>query len=213
MKRTRFSPMILGLLTSGAMIGVFNVDRLQMLNAATDPHHPSPGGPAMQRPMMLHSDRHYLEMLIYHHQTAIEMAKLAPGRAKHSEIETLAASILQDQTRELTQMQTWYKTWYNTEVPTPPVGMMGMHRTGGMMGMNQGRMGMERWVDVLKTASDFDREFIYKMIPHHQREVHMAQMMLQQTTHPELKTMAEAMIKSHTAEIAKMQQWNQMWYQ
>ncbi len=212
MKSTRFFPIFMGLLTSGAMIGIFNFDRLQILNAAPDPHHPALSGPMMQRPMMLQSDRHHLEMLIYHHQNAIEMAKLAPGRAKHPEIETLAASILQDQTRELAQMQTWYKTWYNTEVPTPPVGMMGMNRNGGMMGMNQGRMGMDRGVEVLKVASDFDREFIYKMIPHHQREAHMAQRILQYTTHPELKTMAEAMIKSHMAEIAKMQKWNQMWY-
>jgi uncharacterized protein (DUF305 family) len=64
----------------------------------------------------------------------------------------------------------------------------------------------------LKQSDDFDREFIRQMIPHHQMAVHMAQMLLKHTTRPEMNDLANSIIKSQTAEIAQMQEWNQTWY-
>ena len=59
----------------------------------------------MQKPMTDMHDRHFIEMMIPHHENAIAMAKLAPGRAKHPEIESLATSIIKDQTSEINQMR------------------------------------------------------------------------------------------------------------
>ena len=57
-------------------------------------------------------DRHFIEQMIPHHEGAIEMAKLAQERTKRPEILTLAKAIIQSQSQEITQMQTWYKNWY-----------------------------------------------------------------------------------------------------
>jgi len=64
----------------------------------------------------------------------------------------------------------------------------------------------------LKNASDFDKEFIHQMIPHHLMAVHMAQMVLNQKTRPEIRTLAQSIIKSQMAEIKQMQQWQQVWF-
>jgi len=99
-------------------------------------------------------------------------------------------------------------------------GMMGNGQ--GMMGNGQGMMGngqgmmtqngmMHTDIVALKNASDFDKEFIRQMIPHHQMAVRMAQMVLNQKTRPEIHTLAQSIIKSQTTEINQMQQWQQAW--
>lgn len=212
----------LGLLTAGALSSTATEGtQAQSPRAQQDPHHPSAQAtPARQGMMMQQVDRHFIEMMIPHHQDAVEMAKLALSRAKRPEIEKLASTIIKDQNREIEQMQTWYKQWYGTEVPAAPMAGMGMMGRGqGMMGRGQGMMGMsmrpgmEMHLDTLKDASDFDRAFIREMIPHHQMAVMMSRMVVNNGTQPELRNLAQSIIKTQTAEIEQMLQWYRTWYQ
>jgi uncharacterized protein (DUF305 family) len=207
----------IGLLASSAIAGLFSLDRGQSLNAAPKPQLSVAEPASTPAAMMQMHDRHFIEMMIPHHEGAIAMAQLAPTRSQHPEMEQLAASMIKAQTSEINQMRTWYKTWYKTDVPVMPTGkgMMGHH--AGMMGMHQqgmGMTGMSMAVDLeaLKQSDDFDREFIRQMIPHHQMAVQMAQMLLKHTNRPEMQDLARSIIKSQTAEIAQMQEWNQTWY-
>lgn len=171
------------------------------------------------------TDQHFIVMMIPHHEDAVAMADLALNRAQHLELKTLAQSIKTTQTREIQNMQAWYKQWYQTEVPEWQPGM-GMNRnwnqsaqqpgtpswrTGMGMG-HRGMMGMGTNLATLQDAKDFDRVFIQEMIPHHQMAVMMAQMVLTNSQHPEIRTLAESIIKTQTAEINQMQQWYQAWY-
>ncbi|MCM0590252.1 MAG: DUF305 domain-containing protein [Gloeotrichia echinulata IR180] len=160
-------------------------------------------------------DKHFIEMMIPHHQLAVEMADLALQKAKHPEIKKLAAAIKTDQTKEIEQMKAWYQQWYGAEVPAHGMTGMGMHHGSGQgmptMPMHSGMMGMDMSLESLKNASDFDKEFIRQMIPHHQSAVMMAQMVLNSANHPQIHNLAQAMIKSQTAEIQQMQQWDQAW--
>ncbi len=56
-------------------------------------------------------DKAFLEMMITHHQGAIDMANLAPTRAKHEEIKTLSQEIIKAQNKEITDMQQWQMDW------------------------------------------------------------------------------------------------------
>lgn len=209
----------LGLLTSSALAGLLMTNRTQA--QSTNPnhnlHHPGTKAPPPQRGMMTRPDQYFIEMMIPHHQDAVEMAKLALTRAKRPEIKKLAEAIKGDQTREIQQMRGWYKAWYGKDVPQVPMGtgMMG-NRQGMGQGMGQGMMTqngmMHTDLVALKNASDFDKEFIRQMIPHHQMAVHMAQMVLNQKTRPEIRTLAQSIIKSQTVEISQMQQWQQAWF-
>lgn len=155
-------------------------------------------------------DRHYIEMMIPHHQAAIAMADLALNRAEHPELKQLAATIKQTQTAEIAQMRQWYQAWYGTDVPTVS---MGSTMGGGMMGggmMGGGMMGGDP--APLAGAQPFDRAFIEQMVPHHQMAVTMSQMMLPGVTHPELRGLLRSIVTGQTAEIDQMQQWYQTWY-
>jgi uncharacterized protein (DUF305 family) len=133
------------------------------------------------------------------------MAELALSRAKHPEIKQLAQAIKTDQNREIEQMRKWYQAWYGINVPTVSMTNMGMS-------MHSNMRGMEADLVALKNASDFDQEFITQMIPHHQMAVMMAQMVRDSAIHPEIRTLAESIIKTQTSEIAQMRQWYQTWY-
>ena len=53
---------------------------------------------------------------------------------------------------------------------------------------------------------DADRTFIQEMIPHHQSAVSMATMAWGHAEHPEIKTLAEAIVSSQNQEIEQMAQ-------
>ncbi|HEY9833157.1 MAG TPA: DUF305 domain-containing protein [Stenomitos sp.] len=184
--------------------------------------------------MMGQPDQHFIVMMIPHHEGAVAMADLALSRAKHPEIKKLAAAIKTTQTQEIQEMRTWYRQWYGTDVPTwqPGMGMgMGRNRNNRFvqpqanntrpvrgLGMGMGRMGcrgmggMGTDLSALENATDFDREFIEQMIPHHQMAVMMATRLLSPSQRPELRNLAQSMITSQTAEIEQMEQWYQSWY-
>ncbi|MDM9380214.1 DUF305 domain-containing protein [Chlorogloeopsis sp. ULAP01] len=202
---------LIGLLSSSTLVEllIINNTQAQSPNSQHNTHHPSTQTTLRQRGMMMGAvDQHFIEMMIPHHQQAVEMANLALTRAKHLETKKLAQAIKTEQAREIQQMRTWYKAWYGKEVPATSMSGMGMK-----MPMHHDMRGMDVDLEALKNAPDFDREFISQMIPHHQMAVMMAQMMIKSGTRPELRNLAQSMIKTQTAEIAQMRQWYQAWYQ
>ncbi len=155
-------------------------------------------------------DAHFIEQMIPHHEDAITMANLALERAEHDEIKTLSQNIMTSQSSEIDKMKEWYKNWYGKEVPADEV----YERSRGMMkggGMHMGRMGDESDIDDLKNAENFDKVFIEEMIPHHQMAVMMASMLKNGTDRPEMKQLADDIIKAQTEEIEAMRNWYKDW--
>lgn len=56
-------------------------------------------------------DKAFIEMMIAHHEGAIDMAKLTFDQAKHDEIKKLGEDIISAQTEEIKQMQQWQTDW------------------------------------------------------------------------------------------------------
>ena len=174
-----------------------------------------------QQGMMMHgmmmageqTDRHFIEMMIPHHEGAVQMADLALKLSKRPEIRKLAESIKNDQTREIGQMKSWYKQWYGTEVPTAM-----NHRS--MMGMKtpmvtKRPMGMQNMMAVdlktLETAPDFDKAFMAEMIPHHKMALMMSSMIVD-SDRADMRSLSNAIVQSQSKEIEQMRQWYQTWY-
>jgi uncharacterized protein (DUF305 family) len=57
-------------------------------------------------------DKAFIDAMIPHHQSAIEMAQVAIRESDNPEIRTLAEDIVEAQTREIAQMQGWRQQWY-----------------------------------------------------------------------------------------------------
>lgn len=60
-------------------------------------------------------DQMFLELMIPHHQGAIEMAMAAKASAKHPELKRMADDIIAAQEAEIAQMRTWQRAWGYTE--------------------------------------------------------------------------------------------------
>ncbi len=56
-------------------------------------------------------DKAFIEMMIDHHQGAIDMARLSAARAKHQEIKQLSKDIIVAQEKEIANMKQWQKDW------------------------------------------------------------------------------------------------------
>ena len=155
-------------------------------------------------------DKHFIEQMIPHHEGAIDMSKLALQKAKHAEVKILAEAIIGAQTKEIGDMKDWYKSWFNKDVENQDIYAYGMV-SGGMMSRGGMHMGGKEDMTALENATDFDKAFIEKMIPHHQLAIMMAQMLKSGTNRPEMLTLANNIIESQSKEIEQMREWYKEW--
>lgn len=58
-------------------------------------------------------DLRFLDMMIIHHQGAVDMAKDVLKKSKRKELKQMANNIISSQTKEIEQMKAWKKQWYN----------------------------------------------------------------------------------------------------
>lgn len=56
-------------------------------------------------------DKAFIELMIPHHQGAVEMALLAREHAGHQELKDLAEAIIVAQNSEIAEMHAWYTAW------------------------------------------------------------------------------------------------------
>ena len=59
----------------------------------------------------LEFDKKFLELMIEHHQQAVDMSKYADVNASRQEIRDLAKGVIAAQEEEITQMKQWQKDW------------------------------------------------------------------------------------------------------
>jgi len=158
-------------------------------------------------------DRAFAAEMVPHHESAIDMAKLAQARAQHEQIKTLSNNIIRSQSAEIKQLQDG-----NDRVGSSSEAMQqdsGMHRGAGgseTLGLSAQQMGMDHDLARLRSAQPFDREFIDMMVPHHQGAIRMARVELAKGQDPQLKTLARQIISAQTQEIEQMNVWRKDWY-
>jgi uncharacterized protein (DUF305 family) len=59
-------------------------------------------------------DKAFIDAMIPHHQSAIEMAQVALKKSENPRIKELAENIVNAQKREIEQMKQWRKEWYSS---------------------------------------------------------------------------------------------------
>jgi uncharacterized protein (DUF305 family) len=157
-------------------------------------------------------DQMFIDMMVPHHQGAVEMAQIALERAEHPEIQQLAEAVIKAQEAEIEQMRQWRQEWYGSS-QTPSMSEMPALHAMPEMGEAGHAMDMADEVERLRNAPEpFDQAFIEAMIPHHQSAIDAGRLAEQQATRPEIKELAQAIIEDQQREIDQMNQWLQDWY-
>lgn len=137
------------------------------------------------------SDIMFAQMMIPHHQQAVEMGILAVSRASNPEVKALAAQIKNEQAPEITQMKGWLRD----------------SNAGLDMGheMAMGGMLSDTEFEALKASKGaaFDKLYLERMIGHHEGAIQMANMVLD-SKNAEVKALGEAIVDSQTKQITYM---------
>ena len=58
-------------------------------------------------------DKAFIEAMIPHHQLAVMMAQMLRSGTNRPEMLSLANNIIESQSKEIREMQSWYESWYN----------------------------------------------------------------------------------------------------
>lgn len=145
------------------------------------------------------ADVMFAQMMIPHHEQAVEMADLAATRVKNPELKQLATRIKAAQAPEITTMAAWLTAGGK---PTEAPGGHEMHGTDAMPGMVS-----DKDMAALKAASgdDFDRMFARLMIAHHNGAIQMARTAQSDGSNPEVKNLAATIEQTQAAEVQTLQ--------
>ncbi|MFF1510943.1 DUF305 domain-containing protein [Streptomyces sp. NPDC058326] len=142
------------------------------------------------------ADVMFAQMMIPHHEQALEMAKLAEGRAQDPEVKKLVTAIAQAQDPEIQKMKAWLKGWGKPESAG--------HGSGGGHGM-AGMMSEQDMKDLAAvTGKDFDRKFAELMIAHHNGAVDMAKDEQKNGSNATAKALADDVVRTQSAEVAAL---------
>lgn len=144
------------------------------------------------------TDIMFAQMMIPHHQQAVDMSTLAETRTTNPELLALAKQIKEAQAPEIQQMEAWLEKSGSSSHMGHSMDDMGMGM-GGMMSAEQ--------MTALENASgaEFDKLYLEGMIAHHEGAIDMAQMIIG-SSNAEAKTLGENIVKSQSAEIKQMKQ-------
>ena len=141
------------------------------------------------------ADIMFLQMMIPHHQQAVDISNLALTKSKDSELLALATAIRDGQADEIIQMKKWLKdAGYN-----PGMGHSMGHSMGGMLD--------EQELADLKSATgaNFDRLWLEGMTGHHDGALHMVQM-IEDADNPIIKKFGQDIVSLQTAQINQMKE-------
>lgn len=146
-------------------------------------------------------DVSFAQGMIPHHRQALEMARLADGRAASGAVKDLAARIEKAQDPEIRVMTGWLKAW-GEDVPEAGGGMD--HSASGHSGM-PGMMDDADMAALEKSSGKaFDTKFLTLMVEHHEGAVEMATTEKSKGRHGPAKAMADDIVTAQNAEIGEM---------
>lgn len=137
----------------------------------------------------------FSQMMIVHHQEAIEMAKTAETKASDPAVKALAAKIEAAQAPEITQMEGWLKEWGESTSMSSAHSMESM--PGAMSDADMQTLNNA-------TGSAFDRQFLTMMTTHHQGAITMAKTEQSSGRYQPARDLAYNIAASQSTELTEM---------
>ncbi len=150
---------------------------------------------ASQEDSFNEDDVMFAQMMIPHHEQAIEMSDIAldPTVGASEEVQQLASEIKAAQDPEIAQMTSLLEKWGQPLVPMDDMDH------GSMM---QGMLSPDELLNLGQlTGTSFDTAWIEAMINHHEGAIVMAEEVLKNGENPDFRTLAESIIATQQTEI------------
>ena len=142
-------------------------------------------------------DIDFANMMIEHHQGAIDMSEHEVSNGKDEKMKGMAQKIITAQKEEITQLQDFLKTY-------KPSGMK--HGEGEL---EKSMSDMESKMKSMPMSSDIDKDFAMMMKDHHAGAVAMSKKELTNGMSAKLKQMAQKTITDQNKEIKEFDNWLQ----
>jgi len=149
-------------------------------------------------------DLDFANMMIPHHQSAIDMAQEYLPKAKDDKIKTMAQNIIVAQKKEIEEL----KTMIANHKPADTKAHSGAGHAAG--GHNELMETMNKMMDKMKgmkMSGDADKDFVMMMIPHHESAVKMAEDEISHGKKYDLKKLSQKIIADQNKEIKDFNDW------
>ncbi|WP_188193586.1 DUF305 domain-containing protein [Nonomuraea sp. SYSU D8015] len=140
------------------------------------------------------ADVMFAQMMIPHHEQAVEMADLAATRASDAEIKELATKIKAAQDPEIQTMKGWLTEWGKPA----PEGGMGHDMPGVMSDEDMKKLEAAK-------GKEFDKLFAQQMIAHHDGAIEMAKTEQAGGSNAQAKELAKTIESTQQAEVEQLQ--------
>lgn len=139
------------------------------------------------------ADVMFLQMMIPHHQQAIDISNLALSKSKDGELIALATAVRDGQADEIIQMQ----QWLSDAGASTAMGHSMSDSMGGMLD--------EAELAALTASSgkDFDLLWLKAMTGHHEGAIHMTQM-IKDATNTTIKKFGQDIVTLQSAQVEQM---------
>jgi uncharacterized protein (DUF305 family) len=141
-------------------------------------------------------DMDFANMMIEHHQGAIDMSKIEVAKGTDEKIKGMAQNIITKQNEEIGKMQEIIKNY-------KPSGMeMGKHDE-----LSKDMDDMKAKMNGMQMTGNTDKDFAMMMISHHESAIKMFKDELSHGMNSQLKQMAQKGISDQTKEISEFKSW------
>ena len=200
--RSRRLAAVVGAVAVAGLIAACGSDEGSDGHSAHGDHgHSSAAAPTSVAPQVNSADVEFAQMMIPHHQQAVEMAALVPDRTENLWLRDFAEQVTAAQQPEIDQMTSALESWgqpvdagqggdgHDAHAGHDMEGMMTPEQMTALEGM---------------TGQQFDEEWIRMMIAHHEGAVTMAKTELDQGENPQMKELAQNIIDTQEEEIIEL---------
>jgi uncharacterized protein (DUF305 family) len=141
-------------------------------------------------------DRAFIDAMVPHHQTAIEMTREAKEAGlSDPELIKIADNIIATQQAEIDQMLEWREQWFGSREGESEAAAL------EVLGLSPAEAGIGHSGADIATAPDVDQAFAGSMIGHHTGAIRVAELAQENADHEELRTLAGEIIAAQQREI------------
>ena len=143
----------------------------------------------------------FIDTLIAHDLASIDAAQLVATRTAHPELKKFVALMIVERQEEIARLRELRSQSYADSSAAVNLDLPGM------------REGMDMDYDKLDLLKDkaFDTEFLREMIPHQEGAIKLAQDALGRETSPEVRMVADVLVKGQGSELEQMKEWQRKW--